>query len=184
MGIATHLGMQLIGTVKNTTGTVAGTVRNTGATVVNQDTQYDFTGAVSGTAVVVPLGAFPAGSSIIQINIDTLTAFTGSTTANLTIGTAANNALYWASTDITAQGRASNAGAATKLVNWCGLATTASPDGIGIGPTDVLINAYLTPTVATVTAGKVQINIIYTVNNADGTDYPQTPVPGQFRVPY
>jgi len=184
MGIATHLGMQLIGTVKNTTGTTAGTIRNTGATVVNQDTQYDYTGAVFGSATSVFLGALPAGSSIIQINIDTLTAFTGSTAANLTIGTPASNALFWASTDITTQGRLANTGAATKLVNWCGLATAASPDGIGIGPTDILVYAYLTPTVANVTAGKVQYNIIYTVNNPDGTDFPQTPVPGQFRVSY
>ena len=182
MGIATHLGMQLVGTVKNTTGTTAGTLRNTGPTLCMTDLQVDYTGAVFNVLNTQYISTLPAGSAIVQIYIDTLTAFTGSTAANMTIGTAASNALYWASTDITTQGRLANTGAATKLVNWCGLASTASPDGIGVGPTDVIINAYLTPTVANVTAGKVQYTIIYSVNNADGTDYPATPTGSNFNA--
>jgi|SRR6267154_3772258 len=175
MGLRTFLGPLLVGTVKNTTGTTPGTVRNTGAVICNSDLQVDYTTSAFNVTAQNFIGAIPAGATIIQINIDTLTGFTGSTAANMTIGTIATPALLWASTDITTQGRLANTGAATKLVAWCGLATTASPDGIGIGTTDILVYAFLTPTVANVTAGKVQYNIIYTPNNVDGTDYPQTP---------
>jgi len=106
------------------------------------------------------------------IHIDTITAFTGSTAANVTIGDGSTAALYWASTDITAQGRAAISNAATKLGAWSGAATTASPNGAGIGSTDVKIVATLTPTVAAVTAGTVQYTIIYTVANSDGNQFP------------
>ena len=184
MGLATHLGPILIGTVKNTTGTTAGTIRNTGATLCMQDLQVAYNGTAFGSARQDFIGAIPAGSGIVDIKIDTLVAFTGSTAANLTIGTIATPALLWATTDITAQGRQVYTNAAAKLVAWCGLATTASPDGIGIGPTDLLVYAFLTPTVGNVTVGTVQYTIMYSVNNPDGTDYPQIPVPGQFRVSY
>jgi hypothetical protein len=80
--------------------------------------------------------------------------------------------LYWASSDITSQGRLANTNAASKLANWAGAATTASPNGAGIGATDVTIQAALTPTVADVTAGTVQYTIVYAVANSDGTQSP------------
>ena len=132
MGFATHLGPWLLGTVKNTTGTTAGNIRNMGATTVAQ------TGAttVSDTTATT-LFVIPAGAQIINIFIDTLVAFTGSTAANVVIGTAATTNLFWASSDITSQGRLANTNAASKLVNWAGATSTASPNGIGVGPTDV-----------------------------------------------
>jgi len=103
-----------------------------------------------------------------------LVAFTGSTAANLTIGDGTTAALYWASTDITSQGRLANTNAASKLVNWAGAATTASPNGAGVGSTDVKVIATLTPTVAAVTAGTVQYTIVYAVANSDGSQTPST----------
>mgnify|MGYP003345421929 CR=1 FL=1 len=100
MGFATHLGPWLLGTVKNTTGTTAGTIRNTGCTVVAQTFKRDYTGVTTAGAADV-IACLPAGSQIITINIDTLTAFTGSTAANLTIGDGTTANLYWATTDIT-----------------------------------------------------------------------------------
>jgi hypothetical protein len=114
----------------------------------------------------------PAGAQILSINIDTLVAFTGSTAANLTLGDGTTAALYWASTDITSQGRLANTNAATKLVNWAGATSTASPNGIGIGPTDVKVIATLTPTVAAVTAGTVQYTVVYTVADSTGLQFP------------
>ena len=177
MGFATHLGSWLLGTVKNTTGTTAGTVRNTGCTIVAQTFKKDYTGTTtSGTADVI--ACLPAGSQIVQINIDTLTAFTGSTAANLTIGDGTTANLYWATTDITTAQRyspdESTSGAASKLANWSGAATAAAPAGAGIGATDVLVTATLAPTVATVTAGTVQYTVIYTVRNSDGAQAPST----------
>jgi hypothetical protein len=66
-----------------------------------------------------------------------------------------------------------NSAFAAKLGNWAGAATTASPNGAGVGTTDVLVNAVLSPTVATVTAGTVQYTIVYAVANSNGS---QTPV--------
>jgi hypothetical protein len=171
MGFATHLGPWLLGTVKNTTGTTVGTIRNTGATLVSQTFKKDYTGQAA-SATTDTICVIPAGAQIVNIFIDTLVAFTGSTAANLTIGDGTTAALYWASTDITSQGRLANTNAASKLANWAGAATTASPNGAGVGSTDVKVIATLTPTVAAVTAGTVQYTIVYAVANSDGSQTP------------
>jgi len=174
MGFATHLGPWLLGTVKNTTGTTAGTIANVGTTLVSQTEKVVYTGSVAAAAVTTTLFTIPAGSQIVNIFIDTLVAFTGSTAANVVIGTAATTNLFWASSDITSQGRLANTNAAAKLVNWCGATSTASPNGIGVGSTDVIIQAVLTPTVADVTAGTVQYTIVYAVADSTGNQAPTT----------
>ena len=171
MGFATHLGPWLLGTVKNTTGTTVGSIRNTGATLVSQTFKKDYTGQAA-SATTDTVCVLPAGSQIVNIFIDTLVAFTGSTAANMTLGDGTTAALYWASTDITSQGRLANTNAASKLANWAGAATTASPNGAGVGSTDVKVIATLTPTVAAVTAGTVQYTIVYAVANSDGSQTP------------
>jgi len=170
MGFATRLGPWLLGTIRQSSGTTAGTVRNLGTTIVSQTKKVDYTGSAFGSAATTQLAALPAGAQIIAIYVDTLVAFTGSTAANLTIGVAGTVAAYWATTDITAAGRAATTNAV--LSDWAGAASAAAPDGIGIGATDVLVNAYLTPTVANVTAGTVQFTIVYAVRNSDGTSFP------------
>jgi len=172
MGFATHLGPWLLGTVKNTTGTTAGTIQNTGATQVTQTKKIDYTGSTVASGTTTTLFTLPAGAQITSIHIDTLVAFTGSTAANVVIGTAATTNLFWASSDITTQGRLANTNAASKLVNWAGATSTASPNGIGIGATDVIIQAVLSPTVATVTAGTVQYTVVYSVAESNGTQSP------------
>jgi len=171
MGFATHLGPWLLGTIKNTTGTVVGTIENCGATVVSQTFKKDYTGQAA-SATTDTICVLPAGAQIQFIHIDTLVAFTGSTAANVQIGDGSTAALYWASTDVTSQGRAAISNASAKLSAWCGAATTASPNGAGIGSTDVKIIATMTPTVAAVTAGTVQYTIIYTVANSNGNQFP------------
>jgi len=170
MGFATHLGPWLQGTQKWTTGTTPGTIRNTGASTVSQTFKKDFTGAAFGSATTVPLFTLPAGAQIVNTHIDVLTAFTGSTAANITIGDGTTANKYWTTTDITAAGRVAMTNAA--LSAWCGAASTASPNGIGIGPLDITVTAALTPTVANVTAGLVQFTIVYVVAQSDGTQYP------------
>jgi hypothetical protein len=176
MGFATHLGPWLLGTVKNTTGTTAGTIQNTGTTLVSQTEKVVYDGVVYTADTTTTLFTIPAGSQIVNIFIDTLVAFTGSTAANMSLGITGSTALYWASTDITTQGRLANTGAAAKLVNWAGATSTASPNGIGVGPTDVTIIATLRPTIANVTVGTVQYTIVYAVANSDGS---QVPAPSQ-----
>jgi len=191
---STRLGPWLVGTVKNTIGVVPGQIRNLGASLSVQTDQVSYIGAVFNTLSTTRIAVLPQGAQIVQIYVDTQIAFTGSTAANLTIGTAASNALFMATTDITAQGRAANTGFATKLNAWSGASATSptlSPDGVGVGNTvasgvwtptvvagatsaDVIVNAYLTPTLANVTAGLVQFTILYTVRNVDGTIYPSS----------
>jgi len=167
MGFATHLGPWLLGTVRNTTGTTVGTIENCGATVVSQTFKKDYTGQAA-SATTDTICVLPAGAQIQFIHIDTLVAFTGSTAANVQIGDGSTAALYWASTDVTSQGRAAISNASAKLSAWCGAAT----NGAGIGSTDVKIIATMTPTVAAVTAGTVQYTIIYTVANSNGNQFP------------
>jgi hypothetical protein len=173
MGFASHLGPWQLGTVKDTTGTASGTVRNMGSTLVSQTKKVDYTGTTVAAPLTTQIAVLPAGAQIVNIHIDTLVAFTGSTAANVVIGYAGTTNAYWASSDITAQGRLANTNAAAKLVNWAGATSTASPNGIGVGTTDVLVNAVLSPTVATATAGTVQYTIVYVVANSNGS---QTPV--------
>jgi hypothetical protein len=173
MGFATHLGPWLLGTVKNTTGTTVGTIENLGATICSQTFKKDYTGQAA-SATTDTVCVLPAGAQIVDIKIDTLVAFTGSTAANMSLGDGTTAALYWASTDITSQGRLAYTNAATKLVNWCGATSTASPNGIGIGSTDVKIIATMTPTVAAVTAGTVQYTIMYVVANSNGAQLPSS----------
>jgi len=174
MGFATHLGPWLLGTVKNTTGTTVGTIENLGATICSQTFKKVYTGSVFDVAATDTICVLPAGAQIVDIKIDTLVAFTGSTAANMTLGDGTTAALYWASTDITSQGRLAYTNAATKLGNWCGATSTASPNGIGIGSTDVKVVATLTPTIANVTAGTVQYTIMYVVANSNGAQLPSS----------
>ena len=171
MGFATHLGPWLLGTVRNTTGTTVGTIENCGATVVSQTFKKDYTGQAA-SATTDTICVLPAGAQILEINIDTTVAFTGSTTAPVSIGDGTTAALYWAATDVTAVGRAAISNAAAKLGAWCGAASAASPSGIGIGATDVKVIATMTPTVAAVTAGTVQYTIVYVVANSNGSQFP------------
>ena len=172
MGIATHLGPWLLGTVKNTTGTTAGTVRNTGPTAVFQTKKINMVGAVSGTAILV--ATLPAGAHILNLFVDTLVTLSGTVTAAvLTVGTSATADLYFPSTTILTAGRQAPTLTATQVAAYAGAASTAAPDGIGIGSTDVLV--YATPTFTTgspTTNGIVQVTIGYIVANPDGTFYP------------
>lgn len=171
MGFATHLGPWLLGTVRNTTGSTVGSIENLGATIVSQTFKKNYAGQAA-SATTDTLCVLPAGAQIVDIFVDTLVAFTGSTAANLTIGDGTTANLYWATSDITAQGRLAITNAASKLANWAGAATAASPNGAGIGATDVKVVATLTPTVAAVTAGTVQYTVMYVVANSNGAQFP------------
>jgi hypothetical protein len=171
MGFATHLGPWLLGTVRNTTGTTVGTIENCGATVVSQTFKKNYAGQAA-SATTDTICVLPAGAQIADILIDTTVAFTGSTAANVSLGDGTTAALYWAATDVTALGRAAISNASAKLGAWCGAASTASPNGIGIGSVDVKIVATMTPTVAAVTAGTVQYTIMYVVADSNGSQFP------------
>jgi hypothetical protein len=151
MGIASHLGSWLLGTVKNTTGTTAGTVRNMGATIVAQT--YNLTAAqVAG--LTGSLGAIPAGSCITSVQFITSTLFASATTLKVTIG----GVDYAAAATITAAGVYPQTAAA-------GFAPTAA----NTGTTDDLVTFTATGTSST---GAATIVIAYVVRSADGTTNP------------
>jgi hypothetical protein len=151
MGIASHLGSWLLGTVKNTTGTTAGTVRNMGATIVAQT--YNLTAAqVAG--LTGSLGAIPAGSCITNVQFITSTLFASATTLKVTIG----GVDYAAAATITAAGVYPQTAAA-------GFAPTAANSGT----TDDLVTFTATGTSST---GAATIVISYVVRSADGTFNP------------
>ena len=173
MGFATHLGPWLLGTVKNTTGTTAGTIRNMGATIVAQ-TYTAPASVILASPTAQQMFVLPAGAKIVRFGLEVNVALTGATNCGVTIGSAATANLYWASTDVTSQGRLAYTNAAAKLVNWCGAATTASPNGAGIGSTYVKVIATMTPTTSAVTAGTVQYTVMYVVANSSGAQLPSS----------
>jgi hypothetical protein len=151
MGIASHLGSWLLGTVKNTTGTTAGTVRNMGATIVAQT--FNLTAAqVAG--LTGTLGAIPAGSCITSVQFITSTLFASATTLKVTIG----GVDYAAAATITAAGVYPQTAAA-------GFAPTAANSGT----TDDLVTFTSTGASAT---GAVTIVIAYVVRSSDGSINP------------
>jgi len=74
VGLATHLGPWLLGTVRNTTGATAGNIRNLGATVVAQS--FDI---VPSTFATTTCFAIPAGSLIQQLDLLKSVTTTGTT---------------------------------------------------------------------------------------------------------
>ncbi len=148
MGIASHLGSWLLGTVKNTSGTTAGTVRNMGATTVAQTTPLT---ATQVAALTGSLGAIPAGALIVGVAFYTSTLFASATTLKVTIA----GVDVAAATTITAAG-----------VFPVTLASTFASVAANVGSTDALVTYTATGTSAT---GAVTVFIEYVVRSSDGT---------------
>ena len=158
MGFATHLGPWLLGTVKETTGTVAGTIRNTGATVVSQSGPVTVSNTTAVQFVVIP-----AGSQIINIVADVTTAFAGTTGNTITVQTAAGVSLVTfgsASTTPLALGRL------TTVFTGANVATM-----LNVGSTDLVLQV-IYACAGTASGGAATISIQYVVKNADGTAFP------------
>jgi hypothetical protein len=155
MGLATHLGPWLLGTVKNTTGTTAGTLRNTGATVVSQTVAVAYTDITAGTYAFT----IPAGSQILTASFNTTVAYATTTPTyalfvNATaINTAANGSVY------------TNTGVVNLLIgnNNAAAAVLCS----NVGTTDAIIT--FTQANVTATSGAGFLTLTYVVKQADGT---------------
>lgn len=151
MGLATHLGPWLLGTVKNTSGTTAGTVRNTGAAIVAQTTNLT---AAQVAGLTGSLGAIPAGSLITAVSFITTTLFASATTLKITI----------AGVDVAAAATITSAGVYPQTQS-----ATFAPVAANVGATDALVT--FTATGSSVT-GAVTILIAYMVRNSDGSYQP------------
>jgi len=158
MGLATHLGPWLLGTVKNTTGTTAGLLRNMGATTSVQSKSILYTDITAGTYAFT----IPAGSIILSASFNTTVAYATSTPtyalfANGTaINTAANGSVFTA-TGIVNLLLGNNNAAAAVLCN-------------NVGTTDAIIT--FTQANVTATSGAGVLSMIYAVRNADGSYVP------------
>jgi hypothetical protein len=156
MGLATHLGPWLLGTVRSTTGTTAGTIRNIGATIVSQSVAVG-TGSATANAFVLPAGALITSAQLIT------TTLYGAGTIKLSIGaTDISNTLTLPTTTPGALSLtlgAASVGAAALVSN--------------VGSTDAIV----TYTLAGATTGVGTLVIAYIVRQADGT-YAPTSVTG------
>jgi hypothetical protein len=148
MGIATHLGPWLLGTVKNTTGTTAGLVRNTGATIVAQTKTVSF-GDTAGTVAF----SLPAGALVTAVQLVTPTTAFGAGTITINIGGAAYATTFTLPTalGVTAVTASTTGGAA-----------------VSVGSTDALV----TYTLASATLGTSTLVMAYMVRNPDGSVAP------------
>jgi len=155
MGLATHLGPWLLGTVKNTTGTTAGTLRNTGATVVSQTVAIAYTDITAGTYAFT----IPAGSQILTAQFNTTVAYATTTPTyalfvnNTAINTAANGSVF-TNTGIVNLLLGNNSAAAAVLCS-------------NVGTTDAVIT--FTQANVTATSGAGFLTLTYVVKQADGT---------------
>ena len=155
MGLATHLGPWLLGTVKNTTGTTAGTLRNTGATVVAQTVAVAYTDITAGTYAFT----LPAGSQILTAQFNTTVAYATTTPTyalfvnGTAINTAANGSVF------------TNTGVVNLLIGNNSAAAAVLCSNVGTG------DAVITFTQANVTAtsGAGFLTLTYVVKQADGT---------------
>lgn len=159
MGLATHLGPWLLGTVKNTTGTTAGTIRNTGVT---PNAQYKAI-AYADTTAQTTLAVIPAGSAIQNIQLIFTTAYT---TTNPTFTFFVNGTAVTAAVAVT-----SPAAGATGVATIA-LGTTNPSLIANVGLTDAIIS--FTQSNGGGGTGAIIASIAYTVRNADGTYVPSS----------
>jgi len=158
MGLATHLGPWLLGTVKSTTGTTAGTLRNLGATLVAQSVAIVYTNVTAGTYAFT----LPAGSQIIDASFNTTVAYATTTPTyalfvnGTAINTAANGSVF-TNTGIVNLLLGNNNAAAAVLCN-------------NVGSTDAVIT--YTQANVTATSGAGILTMRYVVKQADGTYVP------------
>ena len=160
MGLASHLGPWLLGTVKNTTGTTAGTIRNMGATTCAQSIPVAYTDVTAATYAFT----LPAGAQILDAQFNTTTAYATTTPTyalfvnGTAINTAANGSVF------------TNTGIVNLLLgnnSAAGAALCAN-----VGSTDALIT--FTQANVTATSGAGLLTVRYVVKQSDGTYVPTT----------
>lgn len=158
MGLASHLGPWLLGTVKNTTGTTAGTIRNMGATSSVQTGITTVNDTSANTLFVLP-----AGSQILSFTVDITTAYAGTTGNTITIATSTGTTLGTVGSSTTTP---LSVGRATFTI------TSASiPTYVNVGTSDVLIQATYA-CAGTASGGSATVTCNYVVRQADGTYAP------------
>lgn len=168
MGLATHLGPWLLGTVRNTTGTTAGTIRNVGATIVAQTATVNMSGvAKTSGATAQSLFTLPAGAKVLRINAEFTTAPTGNSVSQIAMvagdGSGSNNQLL-ASVNL-----GTSAVKVSTATMDAGLVVAKANN---IGTSDYPVYATFTATTGNPTAGVLVVTCEYVVRNPDGSTAP------------
>lgn len=156
MGIATHLGPWLLGTVKDNSG------RNVGATLVTQTATVAF-GAMTTSPTAQLLFTLPAGSKIVRFDEEVTTAISGGSVTNVgvTIGDSGTANKY-----ITTH----NTGTSSAKVAQATIdAAMVVAQTNNIGTSDVPVYGTFTAAGGNPTAGAIVVTVEYIVRNADGT---------------
>jgi hypothetical protein len=172
MGLATHLGPWLLGTIKNTTGTTVGTnVRNVGPTTLTQFARYTYADCPT-TGKSKNLFVIPAGSLITYAGYYLTTGFNAGTAAYLNVGTTASSTAYSINANSYDMQAAASTFSSGFPVSASSAATTAAAQAMVIGTSDVQITANINFSGAAPTAGSVLILFSYVLCNPDGTYTP------------
>jgi hypothetical protein len=178
MGIATHLGPWVLGTVRNTTGTTAGLIRNTGTTIVLQAGGYTTPAGVSTgaayTGTATTIAVLPAGAIIHAIIADVITPFVGASlattltfqTGNATTGLSSNFAAATQLGLITATSTIA-AGRSTVTPNTTNLAVFDN-----IGTTDLIVQVVFATAGNYTSGGVANFQVVYAVCNPDNSYTP------------
>lgn len=156
MGIATHLGPWLLGTVKDNAG------RNIGATLVTQTATVAF-GAMTTSPTAQLLFTLPAGSKIVRFDEEVTTAISGggATNVGVTIGDSgtANKYVTTHNTGLTS----------AKVAQATIDAAMVVAQTNNIGTSDVPVYGTFTAAGGNPTAGAIVVTVEYIVRNADGS---------------
>lgn len=154
MGIATHLGPWLLGTVKDNAG------RNVGATTVSQS--YTAPASVILTSPAAQLMfTLPAGAKIIRFNVEVTVALTTATNCGLVIGDSGTANKYVTTF---------NTGATIAKVAQATIdAAMQVAQTNNIGTSDVGIYGTFTAATGNAAAGNIVVTVEYVVRNADGS---------------
>lgn len=140
MGIATHLGPWVLGTVRSSTGTTAGLVRNTGATIVAQTKEI----VLADGANTITAMSLPAGALVTNMQFICNTAFTAGTITISIGGTAyASGVSLPTALGITAVSPATTAPAAAAVGSTDELVTYLMAGMTGAGASVTLVVAYM-----------------------------------------
>ena len=149
MATTTFSGPVKAGTIKETTGTTVGTnVKNTGFTLMAQSAVIDIIGATAADQVVATI---PAGSQIVDVILNVVTANDDTGTATVAVGTSGTaNAFLPATTVKTA--------ATTRGT----LSNSAATD---VGTTDIQVLADFTAQNGDGVAGAATVTVLYIQSN-------------------
>jgi hypothetical protein len=149
MATTTFSGPVKAGTIKETTGTTVGSdVKNTGFVLMAQSAVIDIIGATSADQVVATI---PAGSQIVDVILNVVTANDDTGTATVSVGTSGSATAFVPSTSVKSAGTTRGT-----------LTNSAATD---VGTTDIQVLADFTAQNGNGAAGAATVTVLYIQSN-------------------